>query len=276
MTIATRNRFITVSVLFSILAVLASGTIVVRLLLDNTPPDPALFRRSTLAGLHELYPPYNHLPVLFSIVLFPFISLSGLLYILFGFEKTQSTEITFFATGILALSLESVRLLVPLYELWNHSSFYLLAITRVIIFSRIFVVLSFLCSILIATIQTAAQQIAGTIFILMFIAFSLANRIPLNTETISVLYVLQFGHEGMLYLVLALFGLTAILSYFFQGKTRGIPEYYGAGTGGGTFLCGYALLLISDAWLILAAGSILFVFGIRAYLRNMHRYYMWQ
>jgi hypothetical protein len=269
MTIATRNRFIRIAACAALaLAVTAIVCIVLILVRKHLP--------ATMLGVRPLsfmhYSPYASLA---SIGLFPIVSLAGLLYILFAFEKTQTIEITFFAACLFSLSIEAFRLFIPLYQTWLSSGFLAITISRAILVARIFLLLSLLCSGIFTTGQTS-QEVGPSIFLLAFFSFALSKAIPFNEGHFSSNFLIQPSYTDMVTLFMLLIGVLCVLVYLIPGKLKTIPEYRQAAGGLAMFLAGYAILSICDSWVFFAAGSILFVAGTCVYLDRLHRYYLWQ
>lgn len=275
MTIATRNRFIKLAAAVSCILILASvAALVIILSRGNLPKIPHGVRPVPFL-VHFFLTPYEPLPALLSVALFPLLSLAGLLYTLFAFEKTQTTEITFFAACTFVISLEALRLAIPLYQLWDHSAMLPVTISRAVLFARIFFVLSLLASILLGSNKTT-QQSGPALFLLGFLAFSLTNAIPVNSANPGSNFIITTVYPEMMSLFFVLIASLAALSYLVHGITHGTPEYIGAAGGAICFSAGYLTLTVCDSWLFLAAGTALTLLGARNYLAQMHRYYLWQ
>lgn len=276
MTIAARNRFIRLATIVSFgLVAFASVSLILVVLRGDLPAMERPGFRPIPALDNILLTPYSPIASALSTVLFPILSLACLIYILFAFEKTQSLEITFFAACAFALSLESLRILFPLYGLWMHTGFFTVTISRVVLLCRIFAVLSLLASVIFTTGQPT-QQVGSSIFLIAFFSFSLANIIPFNPANLLSNFIVRSGYSGMLLFFMIAIGTLAIISYAIQGVTKAAGEYVSAAIGLFFFLSGYLVLAICDSWLFLAAGELLICIGAWIYLKRMHGYYMWQ
>lgn len=275
MTIATRNRFIRISTVISLVLVIITIVTIILLLVRNLLPNDAPgFRPVPLLDAFYLTP-YSALASVAAIGIFPCFALAGLVYILFAFEKTQTVEITFFAACVFAVSLESIRLLIPLFELWIHADYFLIPISRFIFFSRMFTLLALLASGLFATGNTV-QQLGPSIFLLAFISFGLSNTIPINSGSFSSNFLVASGYKEPITFFFLLIGILSALSYHILGKSRNIPEYSSASAGIVLILTGYSLLSACDSWLFFLCGSSLLFVGASFYLKPMHRFYLWQ
>ncbi len=275
MTIATRNRFIRFAAIISLFLVLAVLASIILILIHGSLPKKAPGFRP-FAALEGIWlTPYSPTATIIAIGLFPFFSLAGLLYILFAFEKTQTVEITFFAACVFAVSFESLRLLIPLYEIGTYANFFSVTIARLVFFSRIFTLLALLSSAVFASGKTL-QQLGPSVFLLAFFSFSLSSAIPINSGDMSSIFLATSGYRETISLFLFLIGALSALSYLILGKTRNIPEYSRSAGGIVLLLTGYAMLASCDTWVFLVAGTLLFFGGTWFYLNPIHRYYLWQ
>lgn len=276
MTIAARNRIFRLATIVSLgLVVFASVSLVLVLLKGSLPAaeQPGTRPLPVLDGL--FLTPYSPVASVLSAVFFPILSLACLAYILFAFEKTQSIEITFFAACSFALSLESLRILFPLYGLWLHPGFFTVTVSRAVLFCRVFSILSLLASVIFTTGQTA-QQVGSSVFLIAFFSFSLANIVPFNPANLLSNFSVRPGYSGMILFFMITVGFLSIISYAIQGAAKGASGYASAAVGLVFFLAGYLILGACDSWLFLAAGEILICLGAWTYLKKMHGYYMWQ
>ena len=231
MTIAARNRFIRFATIISLALALAVIASVILILIHRSLPTEAPGFRPLGALEGFRLTPYSPTATVLAIGIFPFFSLAGLLYILFAFEKTQTVEITFFAACVFAVSFESLRLLIPLYEVWSLATFF---------------------------------------------SFSLSTAIPVNSGSMSSIFLVASGYRETIRFFLFLLGTLSALSYLILGKTRNIPEYSRSAGGIVLLLAGYAMLGSCDTWIFLVAGTFLFFGGAWFYLNPIHRYYLWQ
>lgn len=275
MTIASRNRFIRLAAVCSlVLAIAAIACVALMVARGNLPKSAEGLRPIALLDSYALTP-YSPLASMIAIVMYPLLALIGLFYILFAFEKTQTVEITFFAACLFATSLEAFRVFIPFYGLEGLSNFYSVAISRVTYFSRIMTLLFLLSSSIFTTGQTS-QQLGPSIFLLTFFSFSLSNAIPVNSGVMFSNYLIMPGYGAMLILIFVILGLLCTLAYLILGLTRAVREYTQAAGGIALILVGEGLLACCDSWLFLAAGSALLSWGAWVYLDRMHRYYLWQ
>jgi hypothetical protein len=275
MTLASRNRFIRIALICSIGLVFLTVAGTVLVLAHHSLPD-AFPGFRPLPSI-EAFPlmKWSPLATSLAIIAFPLFSAIGLAYILFAFEKTQTVEITFFATCIFSVSLEAFRIFVPLYGLWIHAGFYAVAIARITYFSRFFTLLLLFASTIFATGQSV-QQHAASIFLIAFCSFGISNAIPVDTGVMSSTFLMKSGYDGMIDLFFLTIGLMSFVSCLIVGLTRSAREYTQSAFGILLFLAGYAILVRTDTWLVLASGAVVMFGGAWLYLDRMHRYYLWQ
>ncbi len=273
MTIATRNRFFKLAIAVSALLSAAAIGIAVTALTGGRLP-------AEIPGVRVLSPPrglpfsqWSPAASLIHLAAFPFFSLIWLIYIYRGFEKTQSSEMIFFAASVFAVSFEMLRIVIPLTGV--DGGYLITVISRVSLFSRIFFLLSILSSGLFNSAQTA-QMIGSSIFLLGFISFSLSQSIPINSMGPTSNFILLTGYPAILSLFFVCIGALAILSYLILGITRATKEYFSYAGGLALLIPGYFLLILADNWLYAIGGAALLNFGTWLYMDRMHRYYLWQ
>ena len=275
MTIAARNRFIRMGALVSLSLVIAASAGVAYMTLKGAHPtgQPGPRGFALLDGF--FLTPFSPTAAVLAAGIFPFFSLLCLAYVLFAFEKTQTIEITFFAAAAFSVSLESLRVLVPLGELVPMARISPVFISRAILFCRIFSTLSLLASVIFTTGQTA-QQLGASVFLIGFFSFSLVTAVPFNAARLYSNFLVRPGFTATITVFLSVIALLAVISYLIQGKTRAAGDYTAAGFALLAFFAGYAILSYCDSWAFLCAGGFLLFSGGWQYLDRIHRYYLWQ
>lgn len=275
MTIAARNRFLRAALAMAAILLAGAAVAVIAVLTgDYLPAEAPGTRPLPFLGSLPLFR-YSPVASVLAVAAFPLFAAASLAFILFAFEKTQTVELTFFAAAAFAVALESLRLVMPLRDLWVGSMVYSVSISRVALFARLMALLSILGGIIFATAENSQQTGAG-VFILSFFSFSLAKAIPMNTSDLAANFYVRSGYPRAMETFLAIVGILSVAAFLLQGIRRGIPEYRRSAAGLAVFLAGYGLLLSCDAWAIFAAGTALFFGGARMFLRGLHSYYLWQ
>ncbi len=198
-----------------------------------------------------------------------------LLRVYFFFEKTPSIEITFFSAGLIAVSAECVRLLVPFFSLWETQPFMLVLISRTVLFIRVFFILTVLAGAVFANGKTM-QKSGVLLFFIAIAAFFTATGIPVNYSELGSTFLLLPGYSGMLSLISVLLLLIACFSFFLQAKAFSIPEYYKTAAGCFCLSLGWISLCLCDCWALFASGTVLFLAGVCFYTQSLHKHYLWQ
>ncbi len=274
MTIAARNRLIKLGMAFSCLLSAASITIFILLCISPGAsdgygeirflqfPDFFLFDRNFYAAAGGILA----LVVLGTITCFK---------MFFLFEKTPSVEITFFSAGIISVSLESLRMLIPLCHLWQTQPFFIYIISRIIFFSRMFFVLTILAGA-IFSFEKKIQQSGTALFFLAFLSFLAARLLPVNYSDPTSLFFLVPGYMTILIFLSMFLCITTVISFIIQGISKNDRKYYKTAMGAAFMLAGWTFLCLCDNWIFLGAGVIFLIAGTGQYLRSLHTYYMWQ
>ena len=274
MTITARNRIIrggaVLSVLLSLFAVAAFV-----LLFTSAPGDtpPGIIR---VVALPALEPFSDSFYAAASAALA--LTLAGtfaLLRVYFLFEKTPSIEITFFSACLIAVAAECVRLLVPFINLWTAQPFILIAVSRAVLFMRVFFILSLLAGS-VFSIEKTLQNSGLLLFFVLVAAFFAAAGIPVNYAKPASAFFLMPGYPITLTLIFALLLAISPFSFFLQAKAHHAPDYYKTAIGCLCLSAGWAALGVCDCWALLGAGGILFIVGASLYIHSLHKIYLWQ
>lgn len=275
MTIATRNRFISGALVLSGCIVAATIVCLVIILAHGINPENWMTYRP-LFGISALnafrYSPYATVA---ATTIMPISGLALLILILVYFEKTHTTEITFFAVFAFALTLESSRLLLPLYQHLIDSAFVAAVVTRIVFFSRFLTLMVLLAGAIFAN-GLLVQQIGPGLFLLAFFSLSLARAIPISAGIVESTFVAATGYTTAITVVQLVLGILSILSYLVLGYTRSIKEYHRAAFGMLLILAGYYFITRTDNWLMLLISLVLFCSGCWRYLISIHQHYLWQ
>lgn len=268
MTIKTRNIF------FLSLFALSSATLLIATAFlfysihEKLLSPPSVF--PIFHGLHFLMTAYSF-PATLALIFFllAFVTVT-IIYLYIEFEKTQSTEIIFFALFLFGLLGESVRLMIPFFNLWGTLSSALFIVGRITLFSRILAPASLL---FVAVMNEANQRenIESNFFMLIILSLWLSFLIPLNTPYLLPNFCVEWGMRKAFYIIRLLVLVTAIFSIFILANQSGKGEW-----GFALLICGYKFA--SSAMTILSAiiAGFLLAFGTSLYLTTLHKRYLWQ
>ncbi|MCL2067520.1 MAG: hypothetical protein FWG99_08655, partial [Treponema sp.] len=208
-----------------------------------------------------------------SIAMLTVFSLAGLCLIYYFFEKTQSQEIFFIVLFIISLAFESLRLILPLQQIYAIPSFYLLFTSRILLFGRCFGLFSlFGASIYAAGLESQKQR--NIIFIVAITSLFIAMGTPIDTfawesnfnSITGNIVVFRILNGGML--------LITVTSFLIAAYLRGSREYFYIGIGAFLALIGRSLLLNADSWAGLP-GILLLSVGAWFICKYLHKFYLW-
>jgi len=208
------------------------------------------------------------------VLLLALYSIASIALIYFYFEKTQSLEIFFVAFFAASLAPEVLRLVLPIGQVYEIPSLYLLMASRIILFGRYFGTFSlFAASVHAAGYQS--QQQRNTILVLVATSLFIALSIPVDTQTWDSSLTMISGYASMFRLIeLVAIAITAI-TFFIASWTRGSRELMVIGAGSLLALLGRDILLRTDVWLGLPPGILMLTGGTWLMCSRLHKIYLW-
>jgi len=204
-------------------------------------------------------------------VLFSFI---GMLLIHFFFERTSAPEILFIAFFTMSFSFEAIRLVPPLYLVYNFPSFYLLLAARALLFARYFG----LFSLFIASVCAAGFETQGTrnVILVIFIAvLFVILGVPIDTQSWDTAFNMINGYTSMLRLIEAVAFLTTVISFLVAAYIRSSPDYAYVGIGVIIAMIGKSILLGTDNWAGPVPGILLLSYGTFFLCSKLHKLHLW-
>ncbi|MDR2898387.1 MAG: hypothetical protein LBU99_06175 [Spirochaetaceae bacterium] len=277
MTISSRNR-----ILIGILAVssiLAAGILAGGIITFLQTEFPIALPPSVLRWIPILdsffLTPASFIPAILSLLVFGIYTPAALFFLYYQFEKTQAVEVIFFTGFLFACQLEGLRILIPLFGLEQTYPELLLTVCRVVFFARTFAILCFLFTSLFSA-SGLFQQAGKNIYFLIAVAILFSSLMPLNTERIASTFMVTYGYAHTYMIIRFVLFAVSILAFIITGKHRGLTEYTKAAYAGVVLLLGYGLLICTDNWVFLGAGTLLLTVGSRFFMRYIHKYYLWQ
>jgi hypothetical protein len=204
-------------------------------------------------------------------VLYSFLSI---ILIFYFFEKTQAPEIlfvTFFAASFFP---EAMRLLLPLSQLYEIPSLYLLMASRVTLFGRYFGIFSlFTASIFAVGFKVEKQR--NVVLVLTVVTLIITLGIPIDTESWDSSLNLFSGYLSMFRLIEVGAFLATVLSFFIAAWSRSSREFVFIGTGSALAILGRHILLTADTWAALPTGLLLLTVGTWLICTKLHKIYLW-
>ena len=273
MTIAERNKVRITGIVFMSLASLISLSAVLALFLKGnlgtySEAEAALLSKFAIMS-------YNKTAVCLGIAAFPFFSAGLLIYIYISFKKTHAIEISFFVIYLFSAGLESLRLIFPIYNTSNMVSENIAYISRLIYVARLTGVMSLFMSSIFA-VKVMTRQISYIIFFTFFVAFSLVFSMPVNNFYSDRYFFSGAGYYYPYTSVSMITALLACITYFFAYISKKAKEYLIAAAALLFSTAGYWMLIYTQSYPLLAAGSIVFVTATVFFVKNIHSYHIWQ
>jgi hypothetical protein len=276
MTIAYRNAFfradITIAALF--LAGAAAASLVI---LPVCPGVSALSsQRSTgiiqsfLGAFFPSSPYAAYAAVVFAAVY----SLVGIILTYHFFEKTMAPEILYIAFFIVSLSFETIRLIVPLRQLYELPTIYLALTARTLLFGRYFGLFAlFTASVCASGLDVQKQH--NLVFAILIATLIIALGVPIDGLSWDSAYSVVIGYTAMFILVEAGLILITVISFFIAAYAQGDREYIMVGAGSFMALLGRDLLLSADTWISPVPGLVLLALGTWFMCTRLHKVYLW-
>ncbi|MDR0503292.1 MAG: hypothetical protein LBH16_08230 [Treponema sp.] len=275
MTLSTRNVFFKAGIVFcsvSALFMLAATYFVAPFystIEENSRRPAAVF--NVLAG-HFLKPDFYAVHT--SLILVVLFSLVGIIIIHFFFEQTAAPEIPYIAIFIVSFSFEFIRLLLPLYLVYDFSSFYLLAASRVLLFVRYIGIFSLFA----ASVRAAGLKVqkARYVFFILFIAALITTLgVPIDTQLWDTSFSMLTGNTSIFRLLEVVAVLTTVAGFFVAIKVHGSKEYAFVGLGVFLALIGRYLILNTDNWACPFPGILMLSFGLWFICSKLHKINLW-
>jgi hypothetical protein len=217
---------------------------------------------------------YNFIAVIVSICFFAVSVPIITFFLMVHFEKTQVQEYVYFIFFLAGCLTELTRLFIPVFDLWNSNSSFLISSTRLLLFGRTLAPASFLFPALFS-VSRQNQETGRNVIILIALAGIFALFIPVNTAHIMPDCTVEIGYRSLLSVFTMAIYLLSLLSLLIASQGAGREQKLLA-VGYALFFAGYLILTGIQPILMLAIGIILFVTGVYLYLRNLQQLYMWK
>lgn len=275
MTLSERNALFKVGIVFcalSALLILAASFFIVPLyssLEENTFRPTGFFNL-----IASRFMDADYLSVHISLVMMVLFSLVGIILVYSFFEQTSAPEILYIAFFIISFSFETVRLILPLYLLFDIPSFYLLTASRILFFTRYFGFFSlFAAGIYAAGLDM--QEARYVIMVLFIAALAITFSTPIDTQRwdTSLNIIMKYNSISRLIEIAAFF--TTVISFFIAVNIRSSKEYAYIGIGAILALTGRYLLISSDNWVFPAPGILMLSLGTWFVCSKLHKINLW-
>jgi hypothetical protein len=190
------------------------------------------------------------------------------------FEKTQSSEIYFFALFAFSLTFDCGRMFIPLQRIYALPQAFPVAAERLELFGRLFGFLALFASSIYATGFKAQKQ--GTVFFaIALVSLLFAIRIPIDPLAWDTSLRLNSGYRSMFYVVELVIALLSAASYFVSARLRGSKEFVQSGIGVLLVFGGRMFLLDADTIFTPLPAFACLVIGTWLICKSLHRIYLW-
>jgi hypothetical protein len=215
----------------------------------------------------------NFLAVHLSMIMVVFFSLIGIILILSFFEQTSAPEILYIAIFTISFAFETIRLVHPLYLIYDIPSLYLLIASRILLFARFFGIFSlFAASISAAGLEV---QLTRNVIMVIIVATMIMVGVPIDTQNWDASLNIVYGFNSMFRLIELIVLVTTVVSFFIAVHIRGTKEYAYIGIGLMIALIGRYFLLYSDSWAGPVPGILMLSCGIWFVCSKLHKIYLW-
>lgn len=273
MTLRTRNRIIKIFALFSTLCFLGViATIIVKSLngtLANTLGS-SLFSFKNFSFFKP-----NEKSVIYTLIFLQFFIPVAAFFLLFSFEKTQSTLIILFCVVLFGFQFELSRFIIGVFDLKRTFSQFYLLLGKYSLLGRLLCLFSFFY-IAIESKDSQKLNIEMDLTAIFTVSIFVTLCIPLNTSVSTKTFGIECGFLNVLVALFAVVSLLTILTFIItyrdtENKSiiKILISYLFTATG-------IHLMECSDILCITTTGAVLLITGTRLYMKALHKMYLWE
>lgn len=275
MTLKARNRLFFVFFIASIVVALVYTFFLIYAGVSNgiTPPENPV-RPLKLYTDRTIFT-YSFVASVIAILLFIVYVPIGMIVLYTGFENTQSIEIIYFSGFVIACFTEGVRIILPLFGLWETYSLLFIFVGRIVFAGRMLAPLSLLFAAIFSESEQR-QNVERNYIILLVVSIVFAVFAPLDTANISSTCTICWGYRNLFVVIRVLLFLATLITIVINAVTKDSPELRENAVGYVILMSGYSLLLTVDNYTVLVLSIALFAMGNVLYLRSLHTLYMWR
>lgn len=201
-------------------------------------------------------------------------TLASTIILLHYFEKTQSSEVIFFAGFLCTTLIEGSRLFIPSIGMYTPINMLILDITKLTASGRMIAPLLFLFAAILNG-QEQRQHTGRNIAVLVCAVAIIGLTMPVNTIDITSTLIYQFGYGYITTIYMLIVSVITTIAMAVTAVKSNTKETLWETVGFSLLIAGYYLICLSDCWLLLVPGCMFLTAGTYLYLRNLHRQYMW-
>jgi len=276
MTLSDRNNAFKLGIAFSFLCLLICIAASIKVIPVYTVMEAEISRRpdGILPDIIGNFADVQLLAVHYSILAVVLYSLFSIIFIYYFFLKTQSPEILFIALFAASLSLEALRLVLPMKWVYEIPSLYVLMASRIILFGRYFGIFSLFTASVFA-VGFKAQKQRNVIMVIIITTLIIALGFPVDTQIWDSSLKMIYGYVSTLALIEIGIILITIISFFVAARSRGSREFIFIGAGTALAFLGRSILLSADTWAGLPVGLPFLAAGTWLICTRLHKVYLW-
>lgn len=268
MTLISRNKIIFGFGIFTIAFILLFlALFLFQFFSGHFSPLPISINFSNISLKNILFNDYTIFPII-SIIFLGIYTLVTTSVIRYSFGKTQSPEIIFFFGFLVGCLLEYCRLFIPIYNLWNSYSTFVIFIGKTCFACRLISLLCFLFSALFSA-DFQNQQAEKNLLIITIISLIFAEFLPINTGTITPAVLPASGFNKVFTIILFFIFFITCISMIVFVKSKYTFGYI-------FLMLGYFSLIYATNLILCLFGIFFLTFGTVKYLEKIHNYYLWQ
>ncbi len=272
MTIRTRNRLFLFLFIVSLLSCAATSTLfIIAAIKGNLSTPDQVVRPFVFFGSIIRYQPAATLAGIIAFAVYVPVVMA---FLYFGFEKTQSQEVIYFAAYLIGCMCEGSRLLMPISGIWRTTSMLLIMVGRVVIAGRILVLLSMLFATLFSSLEQR-QFVERNIAILLTLSSVIAMFYPIDTMYTTSTFIVQYGYSTLFKTMQIMLFMATALTLIIQALLNPSSEQTHMCLGYLIMMTGYSLLTHTDNFIYLGTALALLPLGSFLYLRGVHSQYLW-
>lgn len=275
MTLKTRNKsllslFIISTILLIIFSIL-TGIFLVKRYFSDIPEFTRIISFNSNLFLLKNNPIASILSILITLI---FISISSyFLYI--SFEKTKSPEVIYLMGFFIACLLQTLKILVVFFKLWNSSSNFLILLGRIELIGRIFAPITLLFTAMFSDLERL-QESDQNIGLALLISIFCAGFLPINYTKIFSNFTLSCGFISYLNFYICLCAIITVFAFFISSKKREMPFLKSPTLYFVLMFLGYIMITTADNFLALILGTVFLTFGFYELISKIHKYYLWK
>ena len=284
MTLSERNTFFKAGIVFCAvctLLIIAVSVLIIpnymktdsnlRLRLEETTQRPS----SIFHAVTSRFLGFNFYAVHASLGILAVFSLITMILIYYFFERTSAPEILFIAIFTISLSFEVIRLILPLYLIYNFPSVYVRTASQMLLFSRFFGIFSlFAAGICSAGLEV--QKIRYVIFVMIIAAMIITIGVPIDVQNRDTSINMVTGFNTIFRLIELIVFITTTVSFLISAKNHDSKEYIYVAVGIMLALSGRHILFNIDNWIGPLPGISMLTFGTWFICIKLHKIYLWQ